>query len=146
MSRSQRRRSAVCVAVAMLAPLAFAHRALAAESSIVGTWYGEGQPGDPDYFWVAHFSAGGNYEAHFRVCHGTVPQEDVNKGVWTYAKGVNDVLTLEADGHAMYRDDRYDTLSIDAAKFVYRHEATGFVFTARRVDDNFKLPSCAAVS
>lgn len=134
------------MAIAILAPLALGQGALAAASSIAGTWYGEGQPGDPDYVWVAHFSAGGNYEAHFRVCHGGVTQEDVNKGVWTYSGRINDVLTLEADGHAMYRDDRYDTISIDASKFVYRHEATGFVFTARRVDDKFKLPSCAAVS
>lgn len=132
--------------IAILAPLVIGPGALAAQPQIVGTWYGEGQPGDPDYFWVAHFSAGGNYEAHFRICKGTDTREDVNKGVWTYSGGVNDVLTLEADGHAMYRDDHYDTLSLDATKFVYRHEGTGFVFTARRVEDTFKLPSCAAVS
>ncbi len=115
-------------------------------SPIVGTWYGEGQPDDPNYMWMAHYDAGGKYEAHFRICRGTATEEIVNKGVWTYSGAIDDVVTLEADGHAMYHDDRYDTLSLDKNKYVYRHEATGFVFTARRVADDFKLPTCAAVS
>jgi hypothetical protein len=138
-------RLGVCASLAVFFTLV-QHAAIAAPPAIAGTWYGEGQPNDPDYFWVAHFYPGGNYEAHFRVCRGNQTSEDVNKGIWTYSGHVNDVVTLEADGHSMYRDDRYDTISIDAKSFVYRHEATGYVFTARRVDDKFQLPSCAAVS
>lgn len=120
--------------------------AAANAESIVGNWYGEGQPNDPNYVWIAHFYPGGNYVAQFRVCHGNAGADDIDKGVWTYAGGINDVVTLEANGHPMYSDDRYDTVSLDAKKFVYKHEATGFVFTARRVDDKFELPSCAAMS
>ena len=40
----------------------------------------------------------------------------------------------------------YKVLSHDGARQVYRYEVTGFVYTSRRVDEKFELPSCETIS
>lgn len=133
------------VAAAWLTALCAAD-ADAAAVPFIGTWYGEGQPDDPNVYWLARYDASGRFEADFRVCHGKQAEDQHDTGVWTYANNIDDVVTLSVNGVSSYYDDRYDTLSIDAHKFVYRHERTGFVFTAVKVEPNSALPSCAAVS
>lgn len=119
---------------------------VSAANAPIGTWYGEGQPDNPKWMWVERYYPGGAYEARFRLCHGNVAEDVINKGVWTYSGNINDVVTLSADGRALYQDDKYETLSNDGRTHVYRHQATGYEMTARRVDDKFELPSCAAMS
>jgi hypothetical protein len=125
----------------VVAVLAFAP-ARAATNFIIGNWYGEEQPHDPNVFWVARFWPDGRFTALFRTCHGRTAEDEDDRGTWAMAAGALEVTSTVVNGRAIYQAERYRTLSYDGKKHVYRHERTGFVFTAVRVRDDFELPSC----
>jgi hypothetical protein len=120
--------------------LAFPARA--ADPFIVGNWYGEAQPHDPNVYWLAHFWPGGRFAAKFRTCHGKTGEDEDDTGTWSYRADTLEVTSTRVDGQATFQVERYHTLSYDGRKHVYRHEASGFVFTAVRVRADFELPSC----
>ena len=109
---------------------------------LVGNWYGEEQPKDPNVFWLAHFFPDGRFEAKFRTCHRKQIYDEIDEGRWTYRNAVAEVTSILVNGQRIDDVQRYHTLSYDGRKHVYRHEATGFVFTAVRVGADFELPSC----
>ncbi len=115
-------------------------------ASVTGTWYEEGQPNDPNVLTVMHLDPSGRFDVHFRMCHGRDQSDDVESGMWLYDKGVLDIVTLNVNGLSSYRDDKYDTVSLSANKFVYRHEATGYVFSDIKVDAKSEVPSCDSTS
>ncbi len=117
-----------------------------AGQSPVGYWYEEGQPDDPNVLTIVHFDVSGRFDVHFRMCHGHDQADDIETGVWIYANGINDMVTLTANGGSAYRDDRYDTVKLDATHYVYRHERTGYVFKDVRVDAKSDVPSCESTS
>ena len=118
----------------------------APQSSVTGYWYEEGQPDDPNVLTIMHLDPNGRFDVHFRFCHAGKESDDVESGVWVYANGVLDVLTLAANGQAIYHDDKYDTVSLDAKEFVYRYRTTGYVFSDSRIDPTSELPSCKFTS
>lgn len=130
---------APCVAVLMLVCLSLADTK---PPFLVGNWYGEEQPSDPNVFWLAHFFSDGRFEAKFRTCHQRQALDEIDEGRWTYKNAVAEVTSRFVNGRAIDDVQRYHTLSYDGRKHVYRHEATGFVFTAVRVNADFELPSC----
>lgn len=116
--------------------------ATAKASFLVGNWYGEQQPHDPNVLWLARFWPDGRFQAKFRTCRPKDFVDEVDEGTWTYNGRITEVTSTFVNGSPMHVVDRYDTISYDGRKHVYRHERTGFVFTAVRVDDKFELPSC----
>ena len=131
-----------------LMPLA-ARAAVAPDSKgqfLIGNWYGEEQPKDPNVFWLARFWPGGRFEAKFRTCHGKQTLDELDQGYWTYKDGVAEVTSTLVDGHPIHAVERYHTLSYDGRKHIYRHERSGFVFTAIRVGPDYELPSCSLSS
>jgi hypothetical protein len=116
--------------------------ARAATPFIVGNWYGEEQPKDPNVFWIAHFWPDGHFAAKFRTCHRRETLDVDDTGTWTLREGVLEVTSTLVNGHTIFQAERYRTLSYDGHKHTYRHERTGFVFAAVRVRDDFELPSC----
>jgi len=109
---------------------------------LIGNWYGEEQPKDPNVFWLAHFFPDGRFEAKFRTCHQKQTLDELDTGTWTYKANVAEVTSTLVNGRMINQVERYHTLSYDGRKHVYRHEATGFVFTAIRVGPDYELPSC----
>ena len=112
-------------------------------SFLVGNWYGEEQPNDPNVLWLARFWPDGRFEAEFRTCRKTQSIDEIDKGSWTYRDGAAEVTSTLVNGRPIHVVDRYKTLSYSGNKHVYRHERTGYVFTAVRVDADFELPSCS---
>jgi hypothetical protein len=129
----------LCFVVMLIQPAA-------AGPFLVGDWYGEGQPDNPNVYWVAHIQEDGFYSAHFRFCRGHVASDVEDLGNWTYSAKVAVLVTLRVNGQAVHDTDRYDTISYDGRKHVYRHERTGYVFTAVRVAKDFELPTCSLSS
>lgn len=117
-----------------------------ASSFVIGTWYGEEQPKDPNVFWLARFFSDGRFRALFRTCHGKETLDEDDSGTWTFRDNVLEVTSKLVNGHAILQAERYHTLSYDGRKHVYRHERTGFVFTAIRVRDDYELPACGLSS
>ncbi len=109
---------------------------------IVGNWYGEQQPNNPNVLWLARFWPDGRFAARFRTCRGKTAEDEDDKGNWLLRSGVIEVTSKLVNGHAILQVERYRTLSYDGRKHVYRHERTGFVFTAVRVSADYELPSC----
>jgi hypothetical protein len=131
----------------VLAVLVFgAPTSSAANSFLIGDWYGEGQPDDPNVYWLAHIGSDGRYSALFRFCRGHVASDLEDTGTWTYGGKIVEIVTLTVNGHPVRDTDRYDTLSYDGHKHVYRHERSGYVFTAVRVKHDFELPPCSLSS
>ena len=121
--------------------------ALASRGVPVGNWYGEGQPDSRNVMWLSHEWPDGRYEIRFRRCErGKTVWEQTETGRWHYTKGVEEIQTTFVNGRRAYLKDSYRTVSYDGRKHVYRHVADGFVYSTVRVDDNFRLPSCAMVS
>jgi hypothetical protein len=133
---------AVALLCAGLALPAHASPAAVPTPFIVGNWYGEEQPHDPNVFWLAHFWPDGRFKALFRTCHGKTTEDEDDSGSWTLRDGVLEVTSVLVNGHAIHQPERYRTISFDGRKHVYRHERTGFVFSAVRVDSDFQLASC----
>lgn len=127
----------------------FAHALAARDAAgafLTGNWYGEEQPKDPNVFWTARFWSDGRFEAKFRTCHRKETEDETDDGIWSYKNGVVEVTSTSVDGHPILAVEHYHTLSYDGRKHVYRHERTGFVFTAVRVSADFELPSCSLSS
>ena len=114
--------------------------------SLVGFWYGEGQPEDPSVYWLAHLDSDGQFSAVFRFCARRPGFDLKESGIWSYSGRVATLVTRDLNGHVVRQTERYDTLTYDGRKHVYRHERTGFVFTAIRVGADFEVPPCTAVS
>ena len=113
---------------------------------LVGNWYGEAQPEDPNVFWLAHFHADGRFDAVFRTCRGNDAADESDTGTWSYRPGGFEVNSTAVNGIPTSQVERYTTVSYDGRKHSYRHERTGFVFSAVRVSDGFELPLCGLSS
>jgi hypothetical protein len=110
---------------------------------MVGNWYGEGQPNDPNTMWLAHIAPDGKFSAQFRSCvRGKPVDEQTIAGSWTYHDGQWELVTTLVNGITINSINIYKTLSYDGRKHVYRHLQTNYVFTAVRVKQDYKLPSC----
>lgn len=117
-----------------------------AASFLVGVWYGEEQPKDPNVFWLARFFPDGRFHALFRTCHGKQAFDEDDTGTWSLRNGALEVTSTLVNGHAILQVERYHTLSYDGHKHVYRHERSGFVFSAVKVRDDYELPACGLSS
>ena len=117
-----------------------------AAAFLVGVWYGEEQPKDPNVFWLARFFPDGRFHALFRTCHGKQAFDEDDTGTWSLRNGALEVTSTLVNGHAILQVERYHTLSYDGHKHVYRHERSGFVFSAVKVRDDYELPACGLSS
>ncbi|HXM00836.1 MAG TPA: hypothetical protein VN932_12975 [Rhizomicrobium sp.] len=145
MARPTRNHGAAVLAALLLC----AAPANAAGKFPIGDWYGEGQPGDPNYHWLAHYKPGGVFEIVFRHCISGKALDDNEGGTWSYENGRDRISTLHIEGEATHYVDDYETISNTGRVWKYRMVASlnadapiGFVFTAVRVDASFVLPQC----
>jgi hypothetical protein len=112
----------------------------------VGTWFGQGQPHDKSEMWVAHMLAGGQFQVQFRTCRKGKPIDQFETGRWNLQDGLETIDIATVNGQPQARHDQYRILHHDGRSQVYRYLRTGFVFTSRRVADDYKMPRCDLIS
>lgn len=140
---------AAAVAALLLAPAAAEDTPTSA-----GTWYGEGQPGDPGVRTVEHHMADGRYSIQSVKCNGDAAEQSFEEGTWSNENGLTVIVTLSVDGEKVHLVDKYkDTLSDDGkmlsstlVESSYAGAPVGFVFVMHRVADDFILPPCGATT
>jgi hypothetical protein len=111
-------------------------------ASVVGDWYGRGQPGgDTITVYLDHIKADGTFVSEFERCLGKKGSDIVESGTWaasTEILHVNTKVNVSNDGKTwIYR--------IVAALPESRDEL-GYEFNAKRVSPDFRLPGCLQIS
>jgi hypothetical protein len=117
-----------------------------AAPSLVGTWFGYGQPDSKDSMYLDHFLANGELHSQFRDCIKGKPFDSTEDGTWS-VKG--DILTIKIerhDGTPAPRTDTYRLTSVTAQRFKDVYIPLNFPFDEMRVEDDFKMPSCQLTS
>ena len=131
----------------LAALLLTAAKAPAPPSYMVGTWFGNGQPGDKSAMYIDRMRADGTWRGEYRICSkGKARDDTVQQGRWSL-KG--DILTLSVetvDGQFWPRTDLYKMLEHSAQAQKYLSIGYNFLYTPRRVGDDFKMPSCELTS
>jgi hypothetical protein len=127
--------------------LAATPAAAAPDGWMVGRWFGTGQPNDKSEMWLAEAFGDGRFHVLFRACRQGKAFDKTNDGRWTLDGAAETISIDTVDGvKLMPRQDRYTILSHTGAKQTYRYEATGFVYTSRKVDAKFAMPPCDLTS
>lgn len=136
-------------AAALALALSLAAGAASAGPPSAGSWFGKGEPGDKEEYWLARLGAGGSFQALFRSCAHGKAHDEFEHGRWAVDKSGILTTTASADGSPVEYTDSYTTLSNDGGVWRYRLSASsfpradiGFAFTSRRVGDDFELPEC----
>ena len=124
----------------------FACPAMAASPYLLGFWYGTGQPDDKTNMWLEQFLPNGEFRGAYRSCVKGKPLDMRQTGHWSLDGDRETIEILTVNGESHPRTDLYQLVSLEGPIWKYRSLPLGYVFTARRVDDNFELPSCEAVS
>lgn len=117
-----------------------------AAPSLVGTWFGYGQPDGKDSMYLDHFLANGQLHSQFRDCIKGKHFDSTEDGTWS-VKG--DILTIKIERHndtPAPRTDAYRLISVTADRFQDVYIRLNFPFDEHRVDDKFEMPSCQLTS
>jgi hypothetical protein len=143
-------RTVLAAAIALM-PLA---ASAAAPASIVGDWFGSGQPHDEKMAYLDHIKADGTYVSEFERCKGKVTIRSVQSGTWRASPDILRINTNIVDGKPATFQTDYQMISNDGKNWTYRivaaepedSEAMGYQFTAKRVPPYFQLPGCLQIS
>lgn len=122
----------------VLASLAFA----ATPPTLVGNWFGTGQPEDRSKMYIDHFLPGGGFRAEHRLCRQGKAFDGAQTGHWSL-KG--DILTLHIateSGLQVERDDVYRLVLLDARKQTTIYLPKNFSYKDTRVENGFRMPDC----
>lgn len=111
-----------------------------------GTWFGQGEPHDKSEMWVAQMQPGGAFKVQFRTCRKGKAFDQFEAGRWSLKAGLETIAIATINGLPFARTDQYRILHQDGRTQVYRYLRTGFVFTAHRVADGYRIPRCDLVS
>jgi hypothetical protein len=131
----------------LLCALLFATPAQAADSWLVGRWFGSGQPDDRSQMWLETGTADGKFHVLHRACRQGQAFDSTQDGTWSMKGDMLTVRIEKIDGAATpVRTDVYRILKHDARTQSYRYEATGFVYNSRKVDGKFQMPPCDLAS
>jgi len=131
------------VAALMLAFAATQGSAAPAGSpSLVGFWYGVGEPGDAEVFYIDAFSADGKFHAEYRKCEkGKLIYQQTQAGTWKIDDGVLTINSTEINGQPGKFDHSYAIEMLSATEFHARLMDPDFLFMERRVP-KFEFPDC----
>jgi hypothetical protein len=118
----------------------------AAAPSLVGTWFGKGQPDNKESMYLDRFLANGQLHSQFRDCIKGKSYESTEDGSWTVS---GDTLTIKIalhDGRPAPRIDYYRLVSVTDKGFKDVYILLNFPFDEHRVADNYEMPGCELVS
>jgi hypothetical protein len=142
-----RRRSLSLRCVPLFALLLAAAPAFAAAPpTLVGNWFGTGQPDDKSEMYIDHFLPGGIFRADHRLCHQGKAFDGMQTGRWSLAGDILTIHVATESGRQVERDDVYRVVSLDARKQVSLYLPMNFSYKDTRVDDGFKMPDCDMTS
>jgi hypothetical protein len=117
-----------------------------AQSWMVGTWFGHGQPQDKAAMYIDRMRPGGSWRGEYRTCIKGKATDQVQAGHWSV---VGDTLILKVetvDGVAAPRTDSYKMLAHGPTAQKYLSTGWNFPYSPQRVADDFQMPSCELVS
>lgn len=114
---------------------------------MVGTWFGQGQPGSKESMYIDRMRADGSWRGEYRTCIKGKSNDDlVQEGRWSLS---GDMLILKVElvnGRREPRIDNYKMLSHTATTQKYISLAANFPYTPKKMPDNFEMPSCELTS
>lgn len=113
---------------------------------LVGSWFGMGQPDDTGTMWLIHQAANGTFRVEFRTCFKGKALDEVETGRWQLAGNIETLHIQSVNGQDYSQDDIYKILSHDGGKQTYSFLRTGFVYSSKRVDEKYQMPSCEMIS
>ena len=135
------------VAIAALAVvMAVAQGALAQAPSsaptLAGFWYGIGEPGDPEMFYVDAFHPDGRFNAMYGKCEkGQLVNRQTQTGTWKIEDGVLTINATEVNGEPRQFDHSYTIELLTATELHARLHDPDFLFVERRIP-RFEFPPC----
>jgi hypothetical protein len=112
-----------------------------AQPSVEGSWFGFGQPEDKMAMWVERFSPNGDYNVFHRSCIDIMASNERQQGRWTVSDDTLTVTGTEIQGQPRSVVYAYKIEALGENHFSYRNERN-FLYTARRVAADFRMPSC----
>ncbi|HEX2760678.1 MAG TPA: hypothetical protein VHM27_09195 [Rhizomicrobium sp.] len=134
------RRLLVCLVMLAAPTTAFA------APSESGIWFGHGQPGDQLAMYLDQLRPNGDFLVHHRTCIKGKTLDQFASGHWSAAGNMVTINIQTVNGRSEPRTDVYRTQSVDAKTWRYTYLPTNFAYSAQRVAENFKMPSCELVS
>jgi hypothetical protein len=117
-----------------------------AAPSLVGIWFGQGQPYDKQSMYIDRFMGGGKFRSEFRDCRKGKAEDSNEEGTWS-VKG--DILTINVErrnGVVEPRTETYRLTSVTPTRFKDVFLPLNFPFDEHRVDEKFVMPDCQLVS
>jgi hypothetical protein len=117
-----------------------------AQSWMVGSWFGTGQPGESGAMYIDHMQPDGVWRGEYRSCRAGKARDMVQTGHWRLD---GDTLILKVEtvgGLAAPRTDVYRMVSHAAQAQKYLSLPANFAYSPRRVGGDFTMPSCELVS
>jgi hypothetical protein len=117
-----------------------------AAPSLVGTWFGQGEPHDKTQMYLDHFLPNGEIHSQFRTCVKGKPTDSTEDGVWKVTGNTLVINVARHDGFPAPREDVYRLYLVTAQRFKETYLKLNFPFDERRVPEDFKMPSCELVS
>ena len=116
--------------------------AASAAPTVVGFWYGVGEPGDPEVFYIDAFSADGKFNAEYRKCEkGKLIYTQTQSGTWKVVDGVLTINSTMINGKPGNFDHSYTIELLSATEFQARLHDPDFLFVERRIP-KFEFPDC----
>jgi len=117
-----------------------------AAPSLVGTWFGQGEPHDKTEMYLDHFLPNGEIHSQFRTCLKGKATDSTEDGTWKVTGKTLVIKVVLHDGLPAPREDVYRLDLVTADRFKETYLKLNFPFDERRVPHDFKMPSCELVS
>jgi Lipocalin-like domain len=110
--------------------------------TVVGYWYGLGEPGDPEVFYIDTFNADGTFRGEYRKCQkGQLIYQQTQSGTWMVEDGVLTIHSTMINGKPGKFDHSYTIEMLSATEFRARLHDPDFLFVERRIP-KFEFPPC----
>jgi hypothetical protein len=117
-----------------------------AQSYMVGTWFGQGQPHSKESMYIDRMRADGSWRGEYRSCIKGKSSDQIQEGRWSLS-GDTLILKVElVDGRREPRIDNYKMLAHSATTQKYVSTGWNFPYTPKKMPDDFEMPSCELTS
>ena len=111
-------------------------------SSLIGNWYGVGEPDDPSISYIDSYRADGTFHSEFRKCvRGEAVWHQVETGKWSLKDGVLRMVSDTIDGKPEIFDNSYAIELTGVDEFHARLRNPDFLFVEKRIA-KFEFPPC----
>ena len=117
-----------------------------AQSYMVGTWFGQGQPSSKESMYIDRMRPDGSWRGEYRTCIKGKSSDQIQEGRWSLS-GDTLILSVEfVDGRREPRVDNYKMLAHTATTQKYISLGFNFPYTPQKMAEDFQMPSCELTS